>query len=613
VLSFGETFQVGAGSIPEDTVRKSSFRVPQHVSVSLASIVKRRGQDLQPAFAARVAGFRGDDTEHTHSSDRLDLLLECKKPGLVEKMSDLAPGEEMRNIGDKFVSAQVTAATAEKLVKEPAISRIQTKKLSVPHLNAALPDVRLLNGGQRAVPEDGTGVLIGVVDSGFDLSHPVFRDADGNLRVEALLDQKAGNRTFETAALTSAWSSGQGPGADEDGHGTHVACIAGGSRFGDCEGVASGARFLLVRTDFVNTDTAVRWIFDQAARLGRPCVVNMSLGHHFGSHDGTDAEERFHRTVVGPGRLLVISAGNERDDSLHIGGRFFAGQAQEIAFDLLRQPKGNPFVTLTLWHHQDDDFQVALTNPAGATVELPKLGMTDLYQSSNLDLELSRRSYVWSQAVQLQITIEFKGFFRSRDLLNWRLRLNCRRAAVGRIDGWFHNSGHAIFSRDHPLVERHRTIGVPATGDACLAVGSHVARNQWTADLGPMEDLQVVQGRISNFSSLGPTRDGRWKPDISAPGQYVTAALADHSSMADLDERALVNSRLVTIEGTSMAAPVVSGVVALMLQRKPGLTVEEARRLLAETARHDAHTGSAAWEPAYGFGKVDVAAAMSKL
>lgn len=593
-------------------MKKTTFKVPRHVSVSLISLTERKAGNFGPVAAARAAGFSGEDAERIHSSDKVSLLLECSESDALSEY-DLAQTEELVPLAEGFASARVGPETAEKLITCSKISRVQTKKQSGPHLKEVLPEIRLVgSSNNRSVPEDGSGVLIGVVDSGFDLTHPVFRDVNGNLRVEALLDQEDGNRQFDTAQLETAWMNGRGPGVDLDGHGTHVACIAGGSAFTGFDGIAPGARFLLVRTDFLNTDTAVRWIFDQANRLSLPCVVNMSLGHHFGSHDGTDAEERFHRAVSGPGRILVISAGNEREDSLHIGGRFFAGQAQEVAFDMLRPQKGNPNVTLTLWYSEQDKFDITLVLPSGQSVSVPAANL-DVYRTSGVDLELARQPYVWSRSIKAQISISFKGFFKSRDLLNWKLHLTCKKAAVGRVDGWFHNSGYALFSRGNPLVERSRTVGLAATGDACLAVASHVGRNTWDSDLGSNEDLQVVKGRTSPFSSLGPTRDGRWKPDLSAPGQYVTAALADDCELSRMDQRALVDSRLVTIEGTSMAAPIVTGTVALMLQKKKSLSVADVRGILAETARHDAHTGSAAWEPAYGFGKIDVAAALSKV
>ena len=124
----------------------------------------------------------------------------------------------------------------------------------------------------------------------------------------------------------------------------------------------------------------------------------------------------------------------------------------------------------------------------------------------------------------------------------------------------------------------------------------------------------MLAGRGSPFSSRGPTRDGRHKPDLAAPGQYVTAALADLSALAGWPERARASTeRLVTIEGTSMAAPVVAGALALMLQRDPALTPEQARTILAASARHDGHTGRGPGRPSYGHGKLDVAALLAPI
>jgi subtilisin family serine protease len=133
-----------------------------------------------------------------------------------------------------------------------------------------------------------------------------------------------------------------------------------------------------------------------------------------------------------------------------------------------------------------------------------------------------------------------------------------------------------------------------------------VTKNKWKSDNGAMEDTLAVIGRSSEFSSLGPTRDGREKPEISAPGQYVTAALAKDSEMQDWDDRSLDSKRQLTIEGTSMSAPVVTGVVALMLQKKTSLTPDKVRTILKQSASRDDHTGSLGWNPTYGHGKIDV-------
>jgi subtilisin family serine protease len=189
------------------------------------------------------------------------------------------------------------------------------------------------------------------------------------------------------------------------------------------------------------------------------------------------------------------------------------------------------------------------------------------------------------------------------------VRITCRKATVGRIDGWFNNSGFAAF-RAHPLLENARTVGLSATGAGCLAVASHVSKTAWASDLGDMTDDNLVVGRSSPFSSLGPTRTGGQKPDLSAPGQMVTAALASDSEMAADDQFAKTGQRLLTIAGTSMAAPVVTGAVALLLQQQPRRSLADIREILSRSVRRDAHTGPAPWDPFYGLGKLDIAAAL---
>jgi subtilisin family serine protease len=595
-------------------MHKSTFKIPEKASISLVSVLRRRARKIRPASAARAAGFSGEDPNSVQKGDRVSVLVEASEPDKVlESMSELGPAEELVRLNGNILSANLTVESAEQLLKLPPVQRVQSKKQSILHLTAALADVRVrpVGGGNR-VTETGKGVLIGVVDSGFDLSHPMFRDANNNLRVEGLLDQTGGNKEFTTAELEAAWANGAGPGADPNGHGTHVASIAGGSPFNGWEGIAPDARFLLVRTDFLNTDKAVKWIFNKAG--AKPCVVNFSLGHHWGAHDGTDVEERLHRSLTGPGKIIVVSAGNEREDHIHLGGRFSPLQGETVSFDVLRQRDGSaPFAAITLWYHKDDVFDVSLVTPTGQQLDVPALGSTDNYQSATLDLELGRKPYSWSNLIQVQIVLSFSNPAVTNQVLrNWGLKLTARTVVVGRIDLWVHNSGFAEF-HDHPLVERNRTVGLTATGEGCLAVASHVSKNAWDSDAGPEQDLLAVSGRSSPFSSQGPTRDGRWKPEISAPGQYVTAALADQSELAGIDQRALVDQRLLTIEGTSMAAPVVTGVVALLLQKKKTLTLDKVRELLRDSARHDDHTGPEPWNPAYGYGKIDVQAALANI
>jgi subtilisin family serine protease len=585
-----------------------TFRLQPKASISLGVQAARSPRTRARLTASRSSGLTAVPDDQGRPTTA--ALVETRDVGAV--VDRLGGAEvEVEQLSPSIVSVQADASVLVGLSALREVRRVQSKKLAQPHLDLALPDIglRVDQAGARPVPEDGTDVLVGIVDSGFDLSHPIFRDAAGRLRVEGLLDQTRTPATeFTTEQLEKAWAGGNGPGRDDDGHGTHVASIAAGSRFGALEGVAPGARLLLVKTDFRNTDQAVAWVFGKAG--ARPCVVNLSLGHHFGAHDGTDVEERLHSQLTGPGKIIVVSAGNERTDDLHIGGNFVPGQTDQVTFDLQRQGDGAAVTVLTLWHAREDRFTISLGTPLGDVITEPALDSATTSTFGAATMTLGHQRYLPSNLIQHQIEIEIGAQTGNADLRGWRVGIKCRNALVGRIDGWFLNSGFATFRRPHPLIETARTVGLAATGAGCLAVASHVSRTSWHADAGTLADPESMLGRSSTFSSLGPTRDGRAKPDISAPGQRLQAALASASVRADDARFATVADRLLALAGTSMSAPMVTGAVALLLQQKPDRDLADIHSLLASSVRRDAHTGPALWNPIYGMGKLDIVAAL---
>lgn len=520
---------------PAEMRRTRNYRINSKASVSLQALTHRRNEGARPMMmAAAAAGFTGHDPVEITPEDRIALNIESPDPdALMDAIEAHYDREMLCPLGGHQFSAHLSAETAAELVSDSRVSRIRTKKEYKPTLDVAATNIGLrpVGGGARLVTEDGTGVLIGVVDTGFDLSHPAFRDAAGNLRVRRLLDQTKNDKEFSTAQLETGWSNGSNPGADGDGHGTHVAGTAGGTAFNGFEGVAPGAEFLLVKTNMMDIDEAVSWIFSEAGST--PCVVNLSLGGHFGAHDGTSPDERLHAQLVGPGKIVVVAAGNEHEDNIHVGHRFFTEESQTVAFDLHRQPNSAPpFVVLTLWHDQSDTFDLSLVTPDGQSLPLPAIGSAQNLESSLLEVELARKNYDIGTIVQSQIAIECKSAGVPNAILQgWNLGIECTDASVGRLDCWMHNSGFGEFTGQSPLIEAHRTIGMPATGAACIAVASHVSKTDWGSDGGDMTDPRAVVGRASTFSSRGPTRDGRQKPDISAPGEHITAALASGSTL----------------------------------------------------------------------------------
>lgn len=600
-------------------ITRSKIKLHKGCSISLSLFMQDFDEEeKRPALRRyNMSAHRALAMPQRKDGPTLPVIVEAADLEKVTKALQSGKGADLvrcEKLVDGMLSVEGGMETISRLMDLSAESSVRThlKKQKKLHLDRGSVDCRLRAkiGGKRVVEEDGTGVVVGIVDSGFDLSHPMFRDSAGKLRVEALLEQSddGSSKEFTTAQLEKGWTgSGKRPGRDDNGHGTHVASIAAGSSFQGLEGIAPGATFVLVKTDFRNTDVAVKWIFEKAGL--RPCVVNLSLGHHWGAHDGTDPEERLHSELTGkPGRIICVSAGNEREDRLHIGGRFNVGQIQTVSFN------ADDFgVPLILWHSPQDKFDLTLIAPDGSEIPVPATaGNAERFEGNRAKVEVGTQTYAESNLLQRQIQLTFSRLAESKHMNNWKLRLILNDGTVGRIDGWFGNSGFATF-HDHPLVEQARTVGLSATGDGCIAVASHVSKDTWPISSGKNTDAAVLVGRSSRFSSVGPTRDGRWKPDISAPGQYITAALAEDSELSQEEDRTDSANRLLTIEGTSMASPMVTGIVALMLQKKPSLTLAQVRAALRSSSIHDDHTTVAEWTPTYGFGKIDVAKALASV
>ena len=143
--------------------------------------------------------------------------------------------------------------------------------------------------------------------------------------------------TLYTRDMLTAALRGEGTcnSVDRVGHGTACASVAAGNGLataysvpaGTYAGVAPEADLMVCRAgdgafdgDYIK---AVEWIADTAASLGRPCVINLSLGGHASAHDGQSAEEQFlDRIAARPGVAICVSAGNEGRQSFHTSGRF---------------------------------------------------------------------------------------------------------------------------------------------------------------------------------------------------------------------------------------------------------------------------------------------------
>lgn len=264
--------------------------------------------------------------EQLKKEDLVPVLVDAGDPDQVQKKVEQWNGRSW-SVSATTLTVHVPRTRLADLARLAAVRYVEASHRLKPHCDFAHASTGLLLAGQRTVPQTGAGVIVGVIDSGIDSAHRAFWTGSQS-RIIDYLDQESGKHHSQAEISAGAASAS----ADEIGHGTHVAGIAAGNGGGSAglkyAGVAPKADLAVVKTTF-QTDQIVdgiRHIFELAAQRKQPCVVNLSLGGHFGGHDGSSIAERTIDQLSGPGRLVVVSAGNEGRDPIHAGASLPAGQ-----------------------------------------------------------------------------------------------------------------------------------------------------------------------------------------------------------------------------------------------------------------------------------------------
>jgi subtilisin family serine protease len=514
-------------------------------------------------------------------------------------------------VGD-LATGTVPITALDELADHPEVIYIQASRPLEPKLDISVPEIGAPEVWSGTSPTRGEGVILGIVDTGIDLLHPAFRvdrDGDGILegsRIIWLWDQN-------TVGTPDRWPLGYGedfsreeiergitfndpPSLDTSGHGTHVAGIAAGSE-PDLPGVAPGTELVVVKSSFYEYTVmdGVRFVFQVADSLGLPAVVNLSLGGHGGPHDGTSLfEQALDAALDRPGRAIVVAAGNEAEDKIHVGDDILGPTTWHV---LVKSSSGEAH----FWHEATASFQVTVSFSGEVLVVPPG----------------SRRSLIVSGTTLTVENAPFGPDPRNGDkqiYLNWTgapvgsyIALTLVPASTGgRVDGWISSAGYGQFQEGDSAM----TIAEPGNAFRVITVGSYTTRNHWSSKAG--EQISEYElGELSPFSSWGPTRDGRIKPEVTAPGAWILSARSRDAAISPwfLHPDGTHNY----LAGTSMAAPHVAGICALLLSYAPNSTWEEIRAALIGGARADYHTGWDLPNWRWGYGKVYAPSAVAEL
>lgn len=487
------------------------------------------------------------------------------------------------------------------------------------------------------IPYTGKDVVIGIIDTGLEYNHLAFRSADGKTsRVKRIWNQNGrGNAPAKFGYGAEYVTENEIRAAQTDSptqyHGSHTTGIAaGGDKNTAYYGVAPDADIVFVSfgQSTVDIPNAVQYIFDYAESVGKPCVINMSLGSHVGPHDGTSTLDRFFASVAAPGRIIVGSAGNEGMSKMHVAKTFTSSDTQLKT--LLGIPMAsNKNTAVDIWGTLGTEFSVELvvTDNKGKILERSgavsstSTNAVSKVLSNNVDCYFhvapSDDPYHGAPNMYIECYINSVGTTRNIGLI-------VTGQDGGTVNMW-NLAGFEFVSggfRGWTGGDTACTVGeIGGVSDDVISVGSYNSRFAFPIYTDPSDQYYTIEGygpdelpegEISFFSSQGPTVDGRMKPDVLAPGALVISAMnrynMDSNSAGSMIDRTYDSDGIdyyynLNI-GTSMSAPVVAGTMALWLQAKSDLTVQEARDVIRATSVLDSATGAEPNNNA-GYGKLD--------
>lgn len=524
------------------------------------------------------------------------VFLHC---AIDADLRDLADhGVQVNQTEGEIRTAFLPLRAVEQVSDDPRIASLTMSRYRRPSMDIAPGAVNVPAFKQRG-NLSGKGVVFGVVDSGLDPTHAAFQG-----RIHSIWDQTMHGKGVKEGGYGMELMNAQILASrDFVGHGTHVTGIAAGQdpTYG---GIAPDAVIVAVKTDFSDAHIAdgVRYIFRIARALNLPAVVNLSLGGHSDAHDGTDALSKSLDQLAGPGRIICCAAGNEGTDNIHAQTTLAPGETQTIAFEV---PKDASFVELNGWYPHPGTVSVCLVGPSGLATP-PRLFTPG---ASNYVRETIPKHVV---SVTTPGRDPANGDFNPRITVTgqagaevqpgtWKLKITNTGSQPTRFDVWVLSDEETPVGFTGPIVDDSMKVGSPGASASAITVAAYTTKTKWEDMARNTTESGETVNMLCDFTSPGPLRNGALKPDITAPGSMIFSAL---SSFSNQNERLIIDATHVGMQGTSMATPFISGVIACLLQRDSKLDPVQVKDLLR---KHSMIPGrnAGAFDPAWGYGLIN--------
>ena len=564
-------------------------------------------------------------------------------------------------------------------VRKVAVAKILAKKTYVTRQLTNVDDVlNFTNDAQTAglsQAYNGTGVVLGVIDTGIDFAHSML----SGTRLKKKYVYNADSEAMQEYTGTSAYYT-------DETHGTHTSTIAGGSnltstayvyttgtsyttvnnaQFG---GMAPGTDLVLCDLGEMLSDANIAWsmqkIAEYAASVGKPYVISLSLGGHFGPHDGTGDMADVCAQLTGPGKVIVFAAGNEGEDGLYLGKNASASNPSQTVLtsqtrssysvdygavlSYARTPNTelavryhvvNTSNNTVLWTSKEittDDYFVdnqGNVDVYGAEISVNDVGsdgttkLSTYFTAYNNDsnnygylcgyLDLDPNNNKWY--------LETILYYLKAVNNNYKIAMSVYpRTGTSYVDSWpvsyidFTASSARYNNVTFTAGNNESSASDESSFPSVISVGSYVSSKYWRAGTTSASTQTWTNNgtyqQISMFSSYqsegsGPT--GLKQPWITAPGEVILAGYnSGHDPGSNYYYAYGSNKKLGAMSGTSMACPCVAGICALWLQANPELTPAQIKTAMKETAIKDTNVNGT-YASHFGQGKIDALAGLA--
>ena len=568
-------------------------------------------------------------------------------------------------LGD-IASVSIPASSLATLVSINDIQYMESEKIVPQRLSFSVPATRANQIRTGTSPElggaTGEGVIVGIVDDGLDFRHLTFRNADGSTRLLGLWDQRVDGAAGSppagfnyggecTVQMINAAINGNGGCTQPStgNHGTHVGGIAAGNgqQTGNGQpayrfvGMAPKADILASNSIAGGTGGSnsvvdgIVWMKAKAVALGKPLVVNLSLGSYYGARDGTSNYERALSNAGAAGMVITSAAGNEGSDKIVATPLISTGQTKTVTFNWADSVTKDQ--RIEIWYPGSNQYAVKVSGPNGCA--MPDFVPAGTDRTFTLPCGIIEVNSTGPQANNddRQILISFSRITSNPTGFQGAWTYEVRGDVVAAPDTPVQmicgeDSGGLLFTSDTPAGFTLGILTDTSTPTRTISVASYNTNSSWQTTGGaPNNPANYNHGPItdvSRFSSRGPRRNCSnlskcpvvMKPEITAPGAMIISALGQDARVPR-DDSVEADGKHVAYNGTSMATPHLTGAIALMFQKNPTLTPEQVKQILFQNVQTNAFTGQLpAFNPAsplmptstnnnWGYGILDAKAA----